>query len=74
MVENSGKNPFDSQIRIVRDGRQVYAGPARQAPVEGGRLALTGKLKLSEKMSPGDYYLGVLAGGTAQWTDFQILP
>jgi len=73
---------LDSRIRIVRDGKEVYAGPAKLFPIDGGGLAFTGKLKLSERMTPGDYYLGIFAaepnspknGAAVQWTDFQIMP
>jgi VWFA-related protein len=83
LVENPGKvnaANLESQIRIVRDGKNVYAGPAKLTPMDGGGLAFTGKLKLSEKMTPGDYYLGIVTAdrtapnnrATAQWTDFEI--
>jgi VWFA-related protein len=86
LVESTGKKPgaadLDSRIRIVRDGKEVYAGPAKLFPIDGGGLAFTGKLKLSERMTPGDYYLGIFAaepnspknGAAVQWTDFQIMP
>jgi hypothetical protein len=58
----------------------LYAGTAKLVAIEGGGLAVTGGLKLSEKMTPGDYYLGVIVRDrtaknrvTAQWTDFEIL-
>jgi hypothetical protein len=48
--------------------------------MDDGGLAVTGGLKLSEKMTPGDYYLGVVVRGrtaknrvTVQWTDFEIM-
>jgi VWFA-related protein len=86
LVENTGKKVLAanliSQIRIVRDGKNVYTGPAKLVPGAGGELAFTGTLKLGEKMTPGDYYLGVVAadrtapknGAAAQWTDFEIMP
>jgi VWFA-related protein len=84
LLENAGKQvpdvDLDSQIRIVRDGKDVYTGPAKLVAIEGGGRAVTGGLKLSEKMTPGDYYLGVIVRDrtaknrvTAQWTDFEIL-
>jgi hypothetical protein len=50
--------------------------------MDGGGLALSGKLKLGAAMTPGDYYLGIVAtdraapkgGMVAQWTDFEIMP
>jgi len=86
IVENAGKKitaaDLDSQIRIVHDGQSVYTGPAKLFPIDGGGLAFDGKLKLSAKMTPGDYYLGIMAAETnspkhgvaVQWTDFEIKP
>ena len=84
VLENAGKKvaaeDLDSQIRIVRDGKEIYTGAAKLVSIEGGGLAVTGGLKLSEKMTPGDYYLGVIVADrtaknrvTAQWTDFEIM-
>ncbi len=86
LVENTGNKVLaanlDSQIRIVRDGKSVYTGPAKLVSMDGGGLALTGTLKLGQKMTPGDYYLGIVtadrtapkSGAAAQWTDFEIMP
>lgn len=85
MVENAGKRAgapnLDSQIHIVRDGKEVYKGPAKLFSIDGGGLAFTGKLKLSATMTPGDYYLGIVAAApnspksaSVQWTDFEITP
>ncbi len=86
LVENAGKTALaanvESQIRIVRDGQEVYAAPVKLVPMDGGGLALSGKLKLGAAMTPGDYYLGIVArdraapkgGMAAQWTDFEIMP
>jgi hypothetical protein len=86
LVENTGKKVLaanlDSQIRIVRDGKSVYTGPAKLVPMDGGGVALTGMLKLGAGMTPGNYYLGIFAADrtapknpvAAQWTDFEIGP
>jgi len=86
LIENAGKKvpvaDLDSQIRIVRDGKDVYAGPAKLVPIDGGGLALTGRLKLAGKMTPGHYDMQIVArdrttpknGAAAQWTDFEIKP
>lgn len=65
---------------MVRDGKEIYSGPVKMITIEDGELAVTGGLKLSEKMTPGDYYLGVMVADrtaknrvTAQWTDFEIV-
>jgi VWFA-related protein len=84
MVEKGGNksaDKLDTKIRIVRDGRTVYSGPAKQVPMDGGGLAILGGLKLGSQMSAGDYYLEITAANptrrhaaAAQWTDFEILP
>lgn len=86
MVESGKKaipaSDLDSQIRIVRDGKDVYTGPAKLVAMDGGGLAVTGRLKLSHEMPPGDYYLGIIVAdrtvrknsAVAQWTDFEIIP
>ncbi len=84
MVEKGGNksaDKLDTQIRIIRDGRIVYSGPAKQVPMDGGGLAILGGLKLGSQMSAGDYYLEITAAdpmrrhaAAAQWTDFEILP
>ncbi|MGO4880262.1 MAG: VWA domain-containing protein [Bryobacteraceae bacterium] len=85
LIESAGKvtaADLDSQIRIVRDGKDVYTGPAKFLAISGGGMAFTGKLKLSAKMTPGDYYLGIVAAqpnarknaAAVQWTDFEITP
>jgi len=85
LVENAGNKlpaaDLDSRIRIVRDGKDVYQGPAKLVPIDGGAWAVTGTLRLGERMTPGDYYLQVVAADrtghknsmTAQWTDFEIM-
>ena len=85
-LERRGKREsaqgLSAQIRIVRDGREVYSGPAKLRQVKGGGFAITGKMKFSATMTPGDYYLGVIASDrearkdamSAQWTDFEIRP
>ncbi|HLM98264.1 MAG TPA: VWA domain-containing protein [Bryobacteraceae bacterium] len=86
LIEQAGKKSpaadLDSQIRIVRDGKDVYTGPAKLVPIDGGGLAVTGKLRLAASMTPGDYYLEVVAADrtvhknsmAVQWTDFEIMP
>lgn len=81
LVEKGAAARLNAQVRVVRDGRDVYSGPAPLTPVGGGRFAITGKLHVGGKITPGDYYLGVIAADrqsrnavSAQWTGFEILP
>lgn len=70
-----------AQIRIVRDGREVYSAPAKVADLKGGGRTVYGLLKLADAIPPGEYYMQVVATDRAnkkvsaeQWTDFQVLP
>lgn len=71
-----------TQIRVVRDGKDVYSAPAKVVEIPGSGPAVFGVLKLSKEMVPGEYFLQVVAkdakggksGMASQWTDFEILP
>jgi hypothetical protein len=67
VTDSEGRHAPDlaAQIRIVRDGREVYSAPA----------------KIAGAIPPGEYYMQVVATDGArknttaeQWTDFQVLP
>ena len=85
-VENGGRKGQDAdletRVRVLRDGKEVYAAPARLIDVPGSGQAVFGALKLAAAMTPGDYDLQVIAterkGGKAiaagQWTDFTVVP
>ncbi|MBA2340466.1 MAG: VWA domain-containing protein, partial [Pyrinomonadaceae bacterium] len=75
-----------TQMRLFRDGQQVYAGPVRS--FDGGgqtdlkQLIGGGRLQLGKELQPGEYILQVLvtdehASGrnrtTSQWADFEIV-
>jgi hypothetical protein len=86
VIESSGDisaaADLHAQIRIVRDGKDIYAGPANLGRIAGGGLAVSGTLKLNRLLTPGDYYMGiVVVDRTAlkrtaftQWTDFEVVP
>jgi len=71
-----------TQIRIVRDGKDVYLAPAKVVEIPGSGPAVFGVLRLSKEMVPGEYFLQVVAtdgnggknGIASQWTDFEIVP
>jgi VWFA-related protein len=70
-----------ARIRIVRNGREVYSAPAKISDLKGGGRTVYGLLKLADAISPGEYYMQVVATDRAskntsaeQWTDFQVLP
>ena len=70
-----------TRVRVLRDGKEVYSAPARLVDAKGSGQAVFGALKLTDQITPGEYYLQVIAaeqngkGETAgQWTDFTVLP
>ncbi len=81
-IQKGAADGLASKIRILRDGVEVYSGLAKSMPLEGGKVALTGKLRLNGAMTPGDYYLELVASNPAdpkhatatQWTDFEVTP
>jgi hypothetical protein len=67
------------EVRIVRDGEQVLAGPATMVVNGDGSVTLEGVLPLAA-LAPGLYSLQVVANedggtdtGSSQWTDFEIV-
>lgn len=77
-----------TQIRVYRDGREVYAGTPRPFafdPTEqpdAKRLGIAGGLRLGAEMVPGEYLLQVIVTDAlasekrrtvTQWIDFEIV-
>jgi VWFA-related protein len=70
-----------TRVRVLRDGKEVYSAPAKLVDTKGGGRAVFGALKLTDKMTPGEYNLQVIAAeqtgkgdAAGQWTDFTVLP
>ena len=74
------------QVKLYRDGNSV--GPAVEAPIDVknqadlSRLFITGSVRLSSNLEPGDYYLQVVVTDKAakdkqspitQWVNFEIV-
>src|SRR5262249_45460412 len=63
-LDGSKKPQIQAQVRLFRDGQQIYAG--KQAMLDPGgqpdmkRIMAGGRLQLSSKMLPGDYVLQVV--------------
>jgi VWFA-related protein len=79
----AGSSELDVQVRVLRDGRTVYSGPAQLTAMETEKeWAVRGLLRLKETMAWGDYYLQVIATDHAAkrnnlastWTDFELMP
>ena len=77
---------LQTQIRMFRDGKQVFAGRVQAFDASGQtdlkRIAAGGALQLGKEMQPGDYVLQVVVTDllakdnhrtTTQWIDFEIL-
>lgn len=82
----TGKPQIQTQVRLFRDGQQVYAGRAITVDLAGqpdlGRLATTGAIQLGTDLHPGEYQLQVIATDplakgkyrmASQWLDFEIV-
>jgi VWFA-related protein len=82
----TGNPQLTTQIRLFRDGKQVFAGnelpfdPTGQTDV--GRLVVGGALELGTDLQPGEYIFQIIVSDTladkkyrvaTQWMDFDIL-
>ena len=82
----TGKPRLQTQLRLFRNGQQVFAG--REIPVDSTdqvdlkRLQAAGAIQLGSAMEPGEYQLQVVATDplakekyrvTTQWIDFEIV-
>ena len=70
-----------TRVRVLRDGKEVYSAPASLVDAKGSGQAVFGALKLTDQITPGEYYLQVIAAdqkgkgdAAGQWTDFTVLP
>jgi VWFA-related protein len=76
------KADLATRVRVLRDGKELYSAPAKLVVMESGRQAISGGLKLADRLTPGDYDLQVTATErngekivtAGQWTDFTVLP
>jgi hypothetical protein len=85
--KGAGAQPqLSSQVRLFRDGRQLFAG--KTMPIEIGeqrdmkRLLAGGRMKLGAGAVPGEYVLQIVVTDTSpgerprvasQWIDFEIV-
>ena len=82
----SGKPQLTTQIRLFRDGKQVFSGdelpfnPTGQTDL--GRLVVAGALELGTDLPPGEYIFQIIVSDTladkkyrvaTQWMDFEII-
>lgn len=87
-LASTTKRPrLTTQIRLFRDGKEVFQGEvlSYHGPygIDMRRLPLTGALDLGNGMPPGEYVLQVIVTDTlaneknriaTQWIDFEIVP
>ena len=82
----SGSPRLTMQLRMFRDGNQVFAGPVTQLQLnpqaDWRRINVSGSVRLTPNVQPGEYVLQILIAdtlskgkhGTAtQWSDFEIV-
>lgn len=82
--KGSGRPQLETQVRLFKENREVYAGrviPIRGAAGADGRVVAIGHLQLGSKLEPGEYILQVVVTDmlgkekqkvTQQWIDFEI--
>ena len=76
---------LETQLRLFRDGRQIYEGPPRpfRALEASGPKphVVAGHLELGSRVQPGEYLLEITVrdklagrrGAAKQWIDFEIV-
>lgn len=82
----SGKPQLTTQIRLFRDGKQVFSGDALPfnptGQIDMGRLVVGGALELGTDLPPGEYIFQIIVSDTlvdkkyrvaTQWMDFEII-
>jgi 5-hydroxyisourate hydrolase-like protein (transthyretin family) len=84
MDKGSGRPQLETQVRLFRENREVYAGKViairGEAGVDG-RVVAIGHLQLGSQLEAGEYILQVVVTDqlgkekqkvTQQWIDFEI--
>jgi VWFA-related protein len=82
----TAKPQLQTQLKLFRDGREVYAGKETVVDSAGQvdlkRMTTTGAVQLGSKMEPGEYILQVVVTDllrndkrrtVSQWIDFEIV-
>jgi VWFA-related protein len=84
--KSTGKPQLQTQMKLYRDGREVFTG--KEVAFDVGsqpdlkRLGATGAVQLGTQMDPGEYVLQVIVTDllrkdkyrvASQWTDFEIV-
>ena len=85
-TDASGRPQVQTQMRLYRDGQQVFGGRVLPLDATGQkdlkRLAAAGRLRLGPELKPGSYLLQVTVTDTlapekqrvaTQWMDFEIV-
>ncbi|HEX8922263.1 MAG TPA: VWA domain-containing protein, partial [Pyrinomonadaceae bacterium] len=82
--KGSGRPQLQTQVRLFRDNREVYAGkviPITGEAADDKRVVAIGHLQLGSNLAPGEYILQVVVTDmlgkekqkiTQQWIDFEI--
>ena len=84
MDKGSGRPQLQTQVRLFRDNREVYAGkviPITGEAADDKRVVAIGHLQFGSNLAPGEYILQVVVTDmlgkekqkiTQQWIDFEI--
>jgi VWFA-related protein len=81
-LKDADASAMDVTVHLLRDGKEVYSGPATVEKKIEGRQVVAGMVKLNQNLAPGEYFLGLTAMdnpkkpkfAAAQWTDFGVMP
>jgi hypothetical protein len=78
-VDHGTRKPVvQAQLRLFRDGKQVYQGKVQDLPLDpkdqpdAKKLVTGGRLQLSSKMQPGDYVLQVIVTDTLAKDKYRV--
>jgi VWFA-related protein len=82
----SGSPRLTIQLRMFRNGNQVFGGPVTQLQLkpqlDWQRINVSGSVRLAANVQPGEYVLQILIADTlskgkhgtaAQWSDFEVV-
>jgi hypothetical protein len=85
-VDKAQKHQVTTNVRLFRNGQQVFSGEDRPFPTENQkdpqRLVVAGGLILGTDLTPGEYILQVIVTDAlaekkyrtaTQWMDFEIV-
>lgn len=75
-LDNAKHPNLETQTRIFRDGKQIFAGTPKPVDIEGQtdltRIKTQGAIGLPQKMSPGDYVFQIIVTDKLAKQKYQV--